>query len=113
WKALAAACCVASSLAWLTAASAAGRGTDYSAGRPAVSSDLSGPKVRALQFNLCDSGLAACYTGRSVAVAAAVIRQQRPDIVTLNEVCRPDVSELERAMSEAHPGESVTSAFMP
>jgi endonuclease/exonuclease/phosphatase (EEP) superfamily protein YafD len=50
--------------------------------------------VRVLQMNLCNSGLAACYTGRAVAVAAEVIRAQSPDVVTLNEVCRSDVDVL-------------------
>lgn len=64
-----------------------------------------------LQMNLCDSGIATCYTGRSVGEAAAVIRDRRPDIVTLNEVCRADVSALERAMSAIDPGIPVASAF--
>jgi endonuclease/exonuclease/phosphatase family metal-dependent hydrolase len=67
--------------------------------------------VRALQLNLCDSGIASCFTGRSVAAAAEVIRGKRPDVVTLNEVCRDDVGVLERAMSAAHPGTKVASAF--
>lgn len=50
--------------------------------------------VRVLQLNLCDSGIAECYTGRSVAEAAAVIRATAPDVVTLNEVCRGDVAVL-------------------
>jgi endonuclease/exonuclease/phosphatase family metal-dependent hydrolase len=67
--------------------------------------------LRVLQMNLCDSGIAGCYTGRSVSEAAAVIRAQRPDIVTLNEVCRDDVSVLERTLSDAEPGNVVTRAF--
>jgi endonuclease/exonuclease/phosphatase family metal-dependent hydrolase len=66
---------------------------------------------RVLQMNLCDSGIAGCYTGRSVAEAAAVIRAQRPDIVTLNEVCRDDVSVLEHTLSNAEHGSVVTRAF--
>lgn len=66
---------------------------------------------RVLQMNLCDSGIAGCYTGRSVAEAAAVIRAQRPDIVTLNEVCRDDVSALEQTLSNAEHGSVVTRAF--
>jgi hypothetical protein len=68
--------------------------------------------LRVLQMNLCDSGIATCYTGRSVGQAAAVIRAERPDIVTLNEVCRGDVSALKRALSDADHGK-VTSAFEP
>ena len=54
-------------------------------------------RVRVLQMNLCNSGLAGCYTGRAVATAVDVIRAQTPDVVTLNEVCRADVAVLERA----------------
>jgi hypothetical protein len=67
--------------------------------------------VRALQLNLCDSGIATCFTGRSVGAAAAVIRGQRPDIVTLNEVCRDDVFVLMRAMSATYRGTTVAWAF--
>jgi endonuclease/exonuclease/phosphatase family metal-dependent hydrolase len=67
-----------------------------------------GPRVRILQMNLCNSGLAGCYTGRSVARAAAVIRAQAPDLVTLNEVCRGDVPILQRAL-----GGAASSAFQP
>jgi endonuclease/exonuclease/phosphatase family metal-dependent hydrolase len=63
------------------------------------------PTLRVLQFNLCNSGRAGCYTGRAVAVAADVIRSASPDVVTLNEVCRSDVTTL------ALPGG--TSAFQP
>ena len=53
-----------------------------------------GRTLLVLQMNLCDSGIAGCYTGRSVAEAAAVIRATRPDAVTLNEVCASDVPAL-------------------
>jgi endonuclease/exonuclease/phosphatase family metal-dependent hydrolase len=66
--------------------------------------------VRVLQLNLCDSGIAGCYTGRSVARAADVIRAERPDVVTLNEVCSEDVTVLDRALSESDDGD-VASAF--
>jgi hypothetical protein len=67
--------------------------------------------VRVLQLNLCNSGIAACYTGRSVAEAVTVIRTETPDLVTLNEVCQDDVSTLERALGRAVPGGGVVSAF--
>ena len=67
--------------------------------------------VRVLQLNLCDSGVADCYTGRSVAEAAAVIRAERPDVVTLNEVCRNDVTELHQVLAEVDPDATVGSAF--
>jgi hypothetical protein len=75
------------------------------------SSGFKGSPLRVLQLNLCNSGIASCYTGRAVSVAADVIRGERPDIVTLNEICRDDVSQLERAMSDAHPGAAVAAAF--
>jgi hypothetical protein len=52
--------------------------------------------LRVLQMNLCNSGLAGCYTGRAVATAADVIRAQDPDVITLNEVCRSDAAVLAR-----------------
>jgi hypothetical protein len=70
-----------------------------------------GAELGVLQVNLCDSGLATCFTGRSVARTAALIREQRPDLVTVNEACREDVSVLTRAMSEAFPDRTVTRAF--
>jgi len=69
--------------------------------------DGSGVRMRVLQMNLCNSGLAGCYTGRAVATAVEVIRAQAPDVVTLNEVCRADVAVLERAIGVG------TSAFRP
>jgi hypothetical protein len=63
--------------------------------------------VRVLQMNLCNSGLAGCYTGLAVGAAVDVIRAQAPDVVTLNEVCRADVAVLARASGAA------ASAFRP
>lgn len=68
--------------------------------------------MRLLQMNLCNSGIAGCFSGRSVAEAAAVIRTGTPDVVTLNEVCRDDVAELERALAEAA-GTTTSSRFQP
>jgi endonuclease/exonuclease/phosphatase family metal-dependent hydrolase len=69
--------------------------------------------VRVLQLNLCSSGIAACFTGRSTERAAAVVRAEAPDLVTLNEVCQDDVTALERALAAAVPDGSVVSAFQP
>jgi hypothetical protein len=66
--------------------------------------------LQILQMNLCDSGIARCYTGRSVAEAAAVIRADGPDIVTLNEVCRDDVDTLQQSLRGVSGG-VVVSAF--
>ncbi|MEV4656739.1 endonuclease/exonuclease/phosphatase family protein [Micromonospora sp. NPDC049301] len=76
------------------------------AARPAVVTVL-----RVLQMNLCNSGRAGCYTGRSVTEAATVISTQTPDLVTLNEICRDDVTTLERVFSRVHSGDTIVSAF--
>jgi hypothetical protein len=67
--------------------------------------------VRVLQMNLCGSGAARCYTGRSVQEASEVIRAQAPDVVTVNEVCRDDVTTLEHALAATGAGGVVGSAF--
>lgn len=69
--------------------------------------------VRVLQLNLCSSGIAGCFTGRATAEAAALLRAEAPDLVTLNEVCADDVEVLDRALAEGVPGGGVTSAFQP
>jgi endonuclease/exonuclease/phosphatase family metal-dependent hydrolase len=68
-----------------------------------------------LQVNLCDSGLARCYAnGQSVPEAAAVVRAQRPDVLTLNEFCRGDGGRgLVQAMEQTWPGDRVFEAFYP
>lgn len=69
--------------------------------------------LRVLQMNLCNSGIASCYTGRSVAEAANLIRAERPDIVTVNEICRGDVVTLRRTLSGTASRGVVVSAFRP
>ncbi|MET8234481.1 endonuclease/exonuclease/phosphatase family protein [Micromonospora sp. NPDC005298] len=84
------------------------------AGMPSGSSVADSPApttLRLLQMNLCNSGRASCYTGRSMARAAEVIGAERPDLVTLNEICQDDVATLERAFASVHEGASVVSAF--
>jgi endonuclease/exonuclease/phosphatase family metal-dependent hydrolase len=66
--------------------------------------------LRILQLNLCNSGIAGCYTGRAVPRAAEVIASAGPDIVTLNEVCRPDVAVLAAALGG---GQNVVAQFRP
>jgi hypothetical protein len=68
--------------------------------------------VRVLQMNLCNSGRASCFTGRAVSTAAAVISHNRPDMVSLNELCRDDVDVLKRALSAITHDAPVASAFM-
>ena len=70
-------------------------------------------RLRVLQLNLCNSGIATCYTGHSVASAAAVIGGVGPNLVTLNEVCREDVSDLEQVLADAAGDGDVVSAFQP
>jgi endonuclease/exonuclease/phosphatase family metal-dependent hydrolase len=85
------------------------------AGEPGTTpgaSSLGDGGVRVLQMNLCDSGLARCYTGRSVAEAGGVIRAEAPDVVTLNEVCQDDLAPLERALTDGGGGAAV-AAFQP
>jgi endonuclease/exonuclease/phosphatase family metal-dependent hydrolase len=89
--------CLVCAAALLTASRATGEVTDQ--------------PLRVLQMNLCNSGIAGCYTGRSVTEAAAVIRAHAPDLVTLNEVCEADVDELGQALAEVHRGEAVVWAF--
>ncbi|MEV4545515.1 endonuclease/exonuclease/phosphatase family protein [Micromonospora echinaurantiaca] len=77
-----------------------------------------GAPFAALQLNLCNSGFASCYAqvnnGRAVAEAYAAITELRPQVVTLNEVCRDDVVVgLHPAMLRAFPGDPVFWAFQP
>jgi endonuclease/exonuclease/phosphatase family metal-dependent hydrolase len=72
--------------------------------------------VRELQMNLCDSGEAGCYTGgRSVDEAGALIRgAARPDLVTLNEVCRRDVTDrLAGVLAGIWPYDQIVYLFAP
>ena len=76
--------------------------------------------LRLLQMNLCNSGLAGCYRGgRAVTEAYGKITAQRPDVVTLNEICAGDVQQLWQAMQAVWPGQvgddvrGKTLAFKP
>ncbi len=72
-----------------------------------------GPRnvVVVLQMNLCASGFAGCYTGRSVEYAAKLIKIHNPDVVAVNEVCGSDVATLETVVRQVSAGSVVTSAF--
>ncbi len=70
--------------------------------------------VRVLQMNLCNSGRADCYSGgRAISMAVALIHENRPEMVSLNEVCRDDLPVLKQAMSTTFPATAVASAFAP
>ena len=103
--------CVAACLAGCTTTTT---GSNPGAPLPGPSAPAVGVQpgqVRVLQLNLCSSGIAGCYTGRSTAEAAAAIRAETPDLVTMNEVCQDDVSSLRRALADVVPGGTVVSAF--
>jgi endonuclease/exonuclease/phosphatase (EEP) superfamily protein YafD len=59
-----------------------------------------GPAYTLVQLNLCLSGLAECYVkvGYPAALeeAAALIRRERPDAVTVSEACRGDIGRIAR-----------------
>lgn len=59
-----------------------------------------GASYTLMQMNLCLSGLAACYARvaypAGVDAAAALIRTERPDAVTLNEACSGDAARIAR-----------------
>ena len=110
-RAVAAAFCLLFFVGWLAGC----------AGDPAASNNTTMAKptigpgettVRVLQMNLCNSGRAGCYSGgRAVRLAATLIDQHEPDMVSLNEVCRDDVQALKQAMVATFPGATVASAF--
>ena len=105
WQTVAGACCLVWVVASLAGAAAAGRVTPHSIGAPKR------PSSPMLQLNLCNSGIASCYTRRSVREATEVIRANRPDLVTLNEICRNDLPPLVEAMSDLKRSGLVASAF--
>src|SRR5687768_11855024 len=76
----------------------AGCGRSSGTGGGAVARDA--PTYTLLQMNLCLSGRAGCYAEvaypAGVEDAVALIREARPDAVTLNEVCRSDVARIAR-----------------
>jgi hypothetical protein len=66
--------------------------------------------VRVLQLNLCNSGRADCYTGgRAVTTAVSVIGRSRPDLVSVNEICRDDVAVLRRTLAAVTHGGVATT----
>jgi len=110
-RAAAFACLVAFSVGSFAGCAAGRAGSEGSSlSRPSTSPVET--TVRVLQMNLCNSGRAACYTGgRAMSMAVALVRQHRPHMISLNEVCRDDVRVLKQAMSVAFPAAAVSSAF--
>lgn len=50
-----------------------------------------------LQLNLCNSGIADCYDdGRSIPEGIDVINRLEPNVVTINEICRDDITRMAR-----------------
>jgi endonuclease/exonuclease/phosphatase family metal-dependent hydrolase len=65
-----------------------------------------------LQLNLCNSGVASCYKGgNSIPEGSTVIRNNAPDVVTLNEVCENDVPQLAATLASVYSGSTVVWAF--
>ncbi|ALG08827.1 endonuclease/exonuclease/phosphatase family protein [Kibdelosporangium phytohabitans] len=55
-------------------------------------------EVKILQVNICNSGLAGCYTGKAVDHAVSVIASARPQVLSVNESCVSDIEPLHKAM---------------
>ncbi len=65
-----------------------------------------------LQLNLCNSGIAKCFQGgAAVPEGAGVITSTAPDVVTLNEVCAPDVAQLATTLAGVYSSSTVVWAF--
>jgi len=96
--------------------------TVTAAGGVAVRRQASGTRIRprgtapfgVLQMNLCNSGIAGCFTGRASAKATQTVLDRVPALVTINEACESDVTEhLLPAMLALYPNEWVFWTFAP
>lgn len=59
-------------------------------------------EVKVLQLNLCHGGKMKCFTGDKVMTEAKlVIKLVKPQVLSVNEVCRGDVEPLRQAMGAA------------
>jgi endonuclease/exonuclease/phosphatase family metal-dependent hydrolase len=107
------------------------------AGPPAAPTTMAAPTTKAtpsatatpakmagfvlLQMNLCNSGMAvSCYSfGAAVDEAAAKVRQHRPDLVMVQEVCHDDLyarrgwGKIAQAMADLYGADSVSVSFVP
>jgi hypothetical protein len=86
--------------------------------RPGATPSLVSGTFRELQLNLCNSGVAHCYTGgRSIDEAASLMyvlsnSATPPDLVTLNEVCYNDIaSYLAYTMGDIWPADDIFFMF--
>ena len=70
---------------------------------------------RVVQMNLCNGGYDGCYAdGQVLPEAGDLIRSLAPNVVTLNEVCRGDVTgPLLTALEAAWPGDRTYEIFEP
>ncbi|MDX8035356.1 hypothetical protein SK803_34540 [Lentzea sp. BCCO 10_0856] len=106
-----------------SSAVAAANGAEYVRAKAVVLPATTGPATPSiaadrfweLQLNLCNSGIAGCYSqGRSIPEAAGLISQVRPNLVTLNEICANDVPDrLAPALAQAWPGDRIYHVFNP
>ena len=66
-----------------------------------------------LQLNLCNSGFAKCYAdGASISEGSELIYATAPNVVTVNEICSNDITELQNSVAEAWPNDYTYSVFM-
>lgn len=66
----------------------------------------------ALQLNLCNSGVAKCYEGgQALPEGARVVVDTAPDVVTLNEICLPDVAQIASSLASVYTGSTVVWGF--
>jgi endonuclease/exonuclease/phosphatase family metal-dependent hydrolase len=83
--------------AWLVVVLAACSPATTDTPAPPATPPVGNETFSLLQMNLCLSGLAPCmHYPEVIGEAITVIRERRPDVVTLNEVCSGDVARLAR-----------------
>lgn len=89
---------LALALPLVTAVAPAAAAPKTSTGRPAPADRPAATPYEVLQLNLCLSGLAGCFGGteypKVVDEAIALVRDEQPDAVTVNEACSGDVERI-------------------
>lgn len=69
---------------------------------PSAAATSTGNTITVLQLNICHGGMAGCFRGYAVMVKSAeVIRESRPDVLSVNEACEGDIERLRPAMGPA------------